>query len=265
MTNTDLRTFKAIVPTRLASQPASEQYSNETPAAYKAFGAVGLSPIKVQHLMDSLIGNLATATARAVDQVIGDEGTGEKPELTLDRTPLLSSVIQNPHSSEAKEWLYELAAKSGEVKRALNDKKNSGAPVEEIKQFVEDHRLELSMADAASAYVKKMGELNKAVRVIKNDAKRTGAQKTDDIKRIQDAQDRVAEQSKGVYGANQFGPEAWAQLMNVQTPMMQNMMNSYVEQSKNLFEQMQDKVQDQARSMFSTFPFPTPGAPDKGK
>ena len=85
------------------------------------------------------------------------------------------------------------------------------------------------------------------------------------IQAFMEIQDRVTEQSKGVYGVNQFGPEAWAQLMNVQTPMMQNMMNSYVEQSKNLFEQMQDKVQDQARTMFSTFPFPAPGAPDKGK
>jgi polyhydroxyalkanoate synthesis regulator protein len=44
--------------------------------------------------------------------------------------------------------------------------------------------------------------------------------------------------------------------MNGQAPMMQNMMNSYIEQSKNLFVQMQDKMQDQTRTMFSTFPFP---------
>lgn len=80
-------------------------------------------------------------------------------------------------------------------------------------------------------------------------------------------QDRVAEQSKGIYG-NQFGPEAWAQFMNVQTPMMQSMMNSYIDQSKNLFVQMQDQMQDQTRSMFSTFPFVppgTPGAPGGGR
>jgi len=80
-------------------------------------------------------------------------------------------------------------------------------------------------------------------------------------------QDRVAEQSKGIYG-NQFGPEAWAQFMNVQTPMMQSMMNSYIDQSKNLFVQTQDQMQDQTRSMFSTFPFVppgTPGAPGGGR
>jgi len=80
------------------------------------------------------------------------------------------------------------------------------------------------------------------------------------IQAFMEIQDRVAEQSKSLYGgANQFGPEAWAQFMNVQTPMMQNMMNNYIEQSKNLFVQMQDQMQDQARNMFSTFPFTPPG------
>ena len=81
------------------------------------------------------------------------------------------------------------------------------------------------------------------------------------IQAFMEIQDRVADQSKGVYGANQFGPETWTQFMNVQTPMMQNMMNSYVEQSKNLFVQMQDKMQDQTRTIFSTFPFGPQGAP----
>jgi len=76
-------------------------------------------------------------------------------------------------------------------------------------------------------------------------------------------QDRMAEQSKGLYGNNQMGPEVWAQFMNVQTPMMQNMMNSYIDQSKNLFVQMQDQMQDQTRSMFSNFPFGAPGSNKK--
>jgi polyhydroxyalkanoate synthesis repressor PhaR len=67
-------------------------------------------------------------------------------------------------------------------------------------------------------------------------------------------QDRMTEQSKGLYG-NQYGPEAWAQFMNVQTPVLQNMMNNYIDQSKNLFVQMQDQMQDRTRSMFAGFPF----------
>jgi len=77
-------------------------------------------------------------------------------------------------------------------------------------------------------------------------------------------QERMAEQSKGLYG-NQFGPEAWAQFMNVQTPVLQNMMDTYLDQSKNLFVQMQEQMQDQTRSMFSVFPFAPPPAADKKK
>jgi polyhydroxyalkanoate synthesis repressor PhaR len=75
------------------------------------------------------------------------------------------------------------------------------------------------------------------------------------IQAFMEIQERVAEQSKNLYGT-QFGPEAWTQFMNGQAPMMQNMMNSYIEQSKNLFVQMQDQMQDQTRNMFSTFSFP---------
>jgi polyhydroxyalkanoate synthesis regulator protein len=48
--------------------------------------------------------------------------------------------------------------------------------------------------------------------------------------------------------------------MNMQAPMMQGMMTSYIEQSKNMFVQMQEQMQNQAKNMFSTFPF-TPANP----
>jgi polyhydroxyalkanoate synthesis regulator protein len=47
----------------------------------------------------------------------------------------------------------------------------------------------------------------------------------------------------------------WTQFVNMQAPMIQTMMADYIEQSKNLFVQMQENMQSQARSMFSGFPF----------
>jgi len=75
------------------------------------------------------------------------------------------------------------------------------------------------------------------------------------IQALLDIQARMAEQSRGLYGSPQFGPEVWAQFMNGQAPMMQSMMNNYIEQSKNLFMQMQNQMQDQTRNMFVNFPF----------
>jgi polyhydroxyalkanoate synthesis regulator protein len=39
--------------------------------------------------------------------------------------------------------------------------------------------------------------------------------------------------------------------MNAQSPMMQGMMGTYVEQSKTLFTQMQEQMQKQSETMLS--------------
>jgi len=80
-----------------------------------------------------------------------------------------------------------------------------------------------------------------------------------------DIQQKLTEQSKGIYDGNALNPEVWSQFMNMQAPMMQGMMTSYIEQSKNMFVQMQEQMQTQAKSMFNTFPFPTPTPPSTEK
>ena len=71
-----------------------------------------------------------------------------------------------------------------------------------------------------------------------------------------DLQARFAEQSKGLYDPTSFTPEMWSQFMTGQAPMMQGLMGDYLEQSKNLFVQMQEQVQEQmqAGAMFPVIP-----------
>ncbi len=73
-----------------------------------------------------------------------------------------------------------------------------------------------------------------------------------------DIQAKLQEQSKAFYETNKIGPEMWTQFVNMQAPMIQSMMSNYIEQSKNLFVQMQENMQNQARSMFTGFPFQQP-------
>jgi polyhydroxyalkanoate synthesis repressor PhaR len=75
------------------------------------------------------------------------------------------------------------------------------------------------------------------------------------IQAFVDIQNRLQEQSKAFYEKNKIGPEMWAQFVNMQTPMIQSMMSNYIEQSKNLFVQMQENLQNQTRTMFTQFPF----------
>jgi len=73
-----------------------------------------------------------------------------------------------------------------------------------------------------------------------------------------DIQQKLQEQSRAFYDPGKVGPEAWSQFVNMQNPMLQTMMTSYIEQSKNLFVQMQENLQNQTRSMFTGFPFAAP-------
>jgi polyhydroxyalkanoate synthesis regulator protein len=44
--------------------------------------------------------------------------------------------------------------------------------------------------------------------------------------------------SKGLYDPKQLSPEFWTQIMSAQPTAMQTLMNSYLEQSRQMFEQM---------------------------
>jgi polyhydroxyalkanoate synthesis repressor PhaR len=69
-----------------------------------------------------------------------------------------------------------------------------------------------------------------------------------------DLQSRFAEQSKALYDPKTFTPESWTQLMSGQGPLMQSLMGPYLEQSKKLFEQMQEQMAKQSTSMFPGLP-----------
>ena len=69
-----------------------------------------------------------------------------------------------------------------------------------------------------------------------------------------DIQARLAEQAKGLYEPQAQTPEMWSQFLKGQAPMVQKMMGTYLEQSKNMFVQMQEQMAKQAGSLFPGLP-----------
>jgi polyhydroxyalkanoate synthesis regulator protein len=71
----------------------------------------------------------------------------------------------------------------------------------------------------------------------------------------------MQDQAKQVYGDKLLlTPDLWKQFMQMQAPAMQGMLGNYLEQSAKLFMDMQQRMQDQTRGMFTAFPFPSFGA-----
>ncbi|RQP23492.1 polyhydroxyalkanoate synthesis repressor PhaR [Piscinibacter terrae] len=73
-----------------------------------------------------------------------------------------------------------------------------------------------------------------------------------------DIQSKLTEQSKGLYDPKVMSPELWAQFLNGQAPVVQGLMGNYLEQSKQMFVQMQEQMAKQAESLFPGMPGFTP-------
>jgi polyhydroxyalkanoate synthesis repressor PhaR len=82
------------------------------------------------------------------------------------------------------------------------------------------------------------------------------------VKAFLTIQKKLQDQAKQVYGDKMLlTPDLWKQFMQMQAPAMQGMLGNYLEQSAKLFMDMQQRMQDQTRGMFTAFPFPNFGAP----
>lgn len=72
------------------------------------------------------------------------------------------------------------------------------------------------------------------------------------MKTFVDFQQKLQEQSRSTFGENnQMQADFWTQFLNFQQPAMQSMMSAYMDQSKKMFQQMQEQIQSQTRNMFA--------------
>ncbi len=87
------------------------------------------------------------------------------------------------------------------------------------------------------------------------------------MKTFVDFQQKLQDQSRSMYGDNtHLQADFWTQFLNFQQPAMQSMMTAYMDQSKKMFQQMQDQLQSQTRNMFTGFQFGNPGdKPDRAE
>ncbi len=72
-----------------------------------------------------------------------------------------------------------------------------------------------------------------------------------------DIQNRLAEQSKGLYDPAKQSPEMWTQFLNGQAPAVQGLMGNYLDQSRQMFLQMQEQMA-KAGTLFPGMPGFTP-------
>ena len=67
------------------------------------------------------------------------------------------------------------------------------------------------------------------------------------IQAMTEVQAQLADKADGVT------PEMWSRFMTLQSPMLQGLMGNYVEQSKNVFLQMQEQMQKNTEQVLGAF------------
>jgi len=78
------------------------------------------------------------------------------------------------------------------------------------------------------------------------------------MKTFVDFQHKLQEQSRTMYGAGDnthLQTDFWNQFLNFQQPAMQSMMTAYMDQSKKMFQSMQDQLQSQVYNFNVGNPF----------
>jgi polyhydroxyalkanoate synthesis repressor PhaR len=81
------------------------------------------------------------------------------------------------------------------------------------------------------------------------------------VKAFLTIQQKLQDQAKQIYGDKMMlTPDLWKQFLQMQAPAMQGMLGNYLEQSAKLFMDMQQRMHDQTRGLFTAFPFTNFGA-----
>ncbi|HLW05261.1 MAG TPA: polyhydroxyalkanoate synthesis repressor PhaR [Azoarcus sp.] len=82
------------------------------------------------------------------------------------------------------------------------------------------------------------------------------------IKAFTEMQAKLQEQAHALYGDAAVSQDLWAQFMSFQGPALNSVMGAYLDQSRKMFEQMQQQIDNQTRNMFAGFSFPGFTPPD---
>jgi polyhydroxyalkanoate synthesis repressor PhaR len=70
-----------------------------------------------------------------------------------------------------------------------------------------------------------------------------GAYLEKNLQAFTEFQSQMVAPGGGLFDPKSVTPEMWTQLLSGQAPMMQNLMGSYLEQSKSMFEKLQEQMQ----------------------
>lgn len=192
LTNKSFSTMQDIVPGRLQRMDPAEQYNTTTPGLLRAAGqAAGVSPLKMQHVLNGLFGQGVVALMQVIDELMPGVDV-EKADRELHQQPLVGGMFANPEGAANVDTAYRYAEKAMQARQTLRMLETESMDADKIRSFVQEHMPELRGAEMAGEFTKSMGELSKAERQLRNMPGMTGEDKRTALKNIAQAKQILA-------------------------------------------------------------------------
>lgn len=179
-TNYSFFTNNPIVGINMAGKETYLQFNNSTSELAKLFGHIGISPMKVDHLLRGYLGT-AGGVMLDVTDAVADPNRMSKP---INKLPLIKTFMYDDTGRGYKTEFYAFREEVDKVVNSVNTFKREGR-AEELQEYLTEDKLKLyAMQGVVNRMEEQLGRLRQYRNIIANDPDLTPAEKrekTDEI------------------------------------------------------------------------------------
>jgi hypothetical protein len=172
-TNYSFFTNNPIVGINMAGKETYLQFNNSTSELAKLFGHIGISPMKVDHLLRGYLGT-AGGVMLDVTDAVADPDRMSKP---VNKLPLIKTFMYDDTGRGYKTEFYQFREDVDKVVNSVNTFKREGR-VEELQEYLTEDKMNLyAMKGVVNKIEDKLGDLRRYRNIIASDPDLTPQEK----------------------------------------------------------------------------------------
>ena len=182
MVNYSFFTGNPIVGQAMKNVDPSLQFTSGTSEIAKLFGMVGISPMKVDHIIRGYTGMVGAIALDATDAVANPD-RASKP---INKVPQISTFMYDPSGRGYKSEFYRFRESVDQVVDTVNLFKREGR-VQELHEYLDEDKLRLyAMRGVTTKVEQQLSNLRKYRNIINADPELSGSEKQEKIKELQE-------------------------------------------------------------------------------
>jgi hypothetical protein len=179
-TNYSFFTGNPIVGINMAGKETYLQFNDHTSELAKLFGYVGVSPMKVDHLIRGYLGTVG-GVALDVTDAVADPNRLAKP---VNKLPLIKTFMYDDTGRGYKTEFYDFRERVDKVVNSVNTFKREGR-AEELQEYLTEDKLKLyAMKGVVNRLEDQLGKLRQYRNIISNDPDLSASEKREKVDEI---------------------------------------------------------------------------------